>query len=93
MRSQSGLFIALVMLPGLALGYLAAGNLALPWGVATAQYAMADDDNSDRKMLDRTVLPIAEPTLTPITEIDARKAKAPPFFQVKSPQGDFACKW
>jgi arylsulfatase len=36
--------------------------------------------------LDRTVLPIHEPTLAPITELDARKAKAPPRFEVKAPQ-------
>ena len=36
---------------------------------------------------DRTVLPIAEPKVTPITELDARKAKAPPRFEVKAPQG------
>jgi arylsulfatase A-like enzyme len=35
--------------------------------------------------LDRTVLPIAEPKVDPITEIDARKAKAPAAFQVKAP--------
>jgi arylsulfatase A-like enzyme len=37
--------------------------------------------------LDRTVLPIPEPKLDPSTELDARKAKAPPFFQVKAPAG------
>ncbi len=37
--------------------------------------------------LDRTVLPIAEPQLKPITELDARKAKVPPQFQVKAPAG------
>ena len=37
--------------------------------------------------LDRAVLPIAEPKVTPITEIDARKAKAPPRFEVKAPKG------
>ncbi|MCI0357708.1 MAG: arylsulfatase, partial [Planctomycetaceae bacterium] len=36
--------------------------------------------------LDRTVLPIAEPQLPSITEIDARKAKAPPPFRVTAPQ-------
>lgn len=92
MRRQTGLFIAIAMMPGLALGYLAAGNLASPWGVATAQEAKAEDDKpednkSDRMTLDRTVLPIFAPTFTPITEIDARKAKAPPFFQVKPPKG------
>jgi arylsulfatase len=37
--------------------------------------------------MDRTVLPIAEPKVAPITELDARKAKAPPRFEVKAPQG------
>lgn len=37
--------------------------------------------------LDRTVLPIAEPTYPPITTLDARAAKAPPRFEVKAPQG------
>lgn len=37
--------------------------------------------------LDRTVLPIAEPTHPPITELDARKAVAPPRFEVKAPPG------
>ncbi len=35
----------------------------------------------------RTVLPLAEPTYAPITELDARKAKAPPRFEVKAPKG------
>jgi arylsulfatase A-like enzyme len=33
------------------------------------------------------VLPIPEPVTKPITEIDARKAKAPPRFEVKPPKG------
>ncbi|HYV19106.1 MAG TPA: arylsulfatase [Verrucomicrobiae bacterium] len=37
--------------------------------------------------LDRTVLPIPEPTPPSITEPDARKATAPPRFQVKAPAG------
>jgi arylsulfatase A-like enzyme len=37
--------------------------------------------------LDRTVLPIAEPTYPPITEIDVRKATPPPRFEVKAPRG------
>ncbi|NUN53064.1 MAG: arylsulfatase, partial [Planctomycetaceae bacterium] len=37
--------------------------------------------------LDRTVLPIPEPATTPITELDARNAKAPPRFEVKAPKG------
>jgi len=37
--------------------------------------------------LDRTVLPIPEPPVVPITEMDARKATAPPRFEVKAPAG------
>jgi arylsulfatase len=37
--------------------------------------------------LDRTVLPIPEPKTKPITELDARKAKAPARFEVKAPRG------
>jgi arylsulfatase len=37
--------------------------------------------------LDRTVLPIAEPQRPTFTEIDARKVKAPPQFQVSAPKG------
>ena len=35
--------------------------------------------------IDRTVLPVREPQHTPITELDARKATAPPRFEVKVP--------
>lgn len=35
--------------------------------------------------LDRTALPIPEPKRESITEVDARKAKAPPRFEVKAP--------
>ena len=37
--------------------------------------------------LDRTVLPIAEPPVASITEVDARKATPPPRFEVKAPEG------
>ena len=37
--------------------------------------------------LDRTVLPIHEPQIKPITTLDARDAKAPPRFEVKAPEG------
>ncbi len=37
--------------------------------------------------LDRTVLPIPEPAVKPITTLDARDAKAPPRFEVKAPAG------
>jgi arylsulfatase len=37
--------------------------------------------------LDRSVLPIAEPKIKPITELDARNARIPPRFEVKAPKG------
>src|SRR5882724_6977563 len=37
--------------------------------------------------LDRSVLPIAEPKPPTYTELDARKAKPPPRFEVKAPKG------
>lgn len=37
--------------------------------------------------LDRTILPIPEPKLAPITTLDVRNAKAPPRFEVKAPAG------
>jgi arylsulfatase len=37
--------------------------------------------------VDRTVLPISQPEYPPITTLDARDVKPPPFFQVKAPQG------
>ncbi|HKR11592.1 MAG TPA: arylsulfatase [Pyrinomonadaceae bacterium] len=37
--------------------------------------------------LDRTNLPIREPKLPAITELDARKVKAPPRFEIKPPKG------
>jgi arylsulfatase A-like enzyme len=37
--------------------------------------------------LDRTVLPIPEPKVKAITELDARNAKAPARFEVKAPEG------
>ncbi len=36
--------------------------------------------------IDRTVLPVAEQSYPPITELDARRAKAPPRFEVKAPK-------
>src|SRR5687768_10582873 len=55
------------------------GLLALGLATMTAFSAHAQGN------LDRTVLPIPEPKVTPITELDAREAKAPPRFEVKAP--------
>jgi arylsulfatase A-like enzyme len=35
--------------------------------------------------IDRTELPIRQPVYPPVTELDARNVKAPPFFQIKAP--------
>ena len=51
-------------------------SLALAFGAAAPVAAPAKD-------LDRTVLPIAEPKIVPITIVDARDAKAPPRFEVR----------
>jgi arylsulfatase A-like enzyme len=37
--------------------------------------------------IDRTVLPIPQPVYPPVTELDARNVKPPPFFEVKAPAG------
>src|SRR2546423_11592556 len=39
------------------------------------------------QQIDRTVLPVPEPQLPTITELDARNAKAPARFEVKAPKG------
>lgn len=73
--------IAVLALGGL-LGWIAASGTFQNDRLMAAQ-AKADDKAGDK--LDRTILPIPEPKLAPITELDARKAKAPPRFEVKAP--------
>ena len=46
-----------------------------------------DGQKTSEDGLDRTVLPIKEPTYPAITELDARNAKAPERFEVKAPKG------
>ncbi len=58
---------------------------ALAAASARAQTGKAGGGSTDT--LDRTVLPIPEPKPTPVTELDARNAKAPPRFEVKAPKG------
>ncbi|MGV3606046.1 MAG: arylsulfatase [Planctomycetaceae bacterium] len=48
------------------------------WALATTQGAEA---------VDRTVLPLAEPKVEFVKELDARNVKPPPRFQVKAPEG------
>ncbi|MGE5859210.1 MAG: arylsulfatase [Ignavibacteria bacterium] len=46
-----------------------------------------DEGQQTAGKLDRTVLPIKEPTPPTYTELDARDATAPPRFEVKAPEG------
>jgi arylsulfatase len=56
-------------------------------GLLTALCGSPASAQQASETLDRTVLPIAEPQIAPIREQDARKAKAPPRFEVKAPAG------
>src|SRR5687767_11129801 len=53
----------------------------------TERTATYSSKNGSTEEVDRTVLPIAEPTLARYTELDARNAKAPPRFDAKPPKG------
>ena len=75
-RTQNTLAVALVS--GLAVYLAANGRLNTP---------VQAQEKTESPALDRTVLPIPEPKLAPITELDARKVKAPPRFEVKAPKG------
>jgi arylsulfatase A-like enzyme len=66
------------------LGFMAASGQFSPGRSALAEEKTA---KAASDTLDRTVLPIPEPKREPITELDARKAKAPPRFEIKAPKG------
>lgn len=86
LRSTRLVAVACVGL-GVALGYLAAtGKLTLGF-TAPAEPKADTDEKTKPYKLDRTTLPIAEPKFPSITELDARKAKAPTRFEVKAPEG------
>lgn len=57
-----------------------AAVIALSLGLAASAGAQSGQ-------LDRTVLPVPEPKHPPIKALDARKAKAPPRFEVRAPDG------
>jgi arylsulfatase A-like enzyme len=86
MRARNSLMTMIALGLGVALGFLAAtGDLhetKSAWAQAPAKVQAAEPGE-----IDRTLLPIKEPVYPPITEIDARKAKAPPRFEVKAPKG------
>src|SRR5262245_20512535 len=62
------------------------GSVAMAVALAPIQGSRADDSGQPY-VLARTVLPIREPKLPALTELDARNAKAPPRFEVKAPDG------
>jgi arylsulfatase A-like enzyme len=55
--------------------------------ILMAAFFAADAAGQAKVEPDRTVLPIPEPQLKPITTLDARNAKAPARFEVKAPKG------
>ncbi|MBA4064257.1 MAG: arylsulfatase [Isosphaera sp.] len=78
------------ILPAAALAAVALGYAAVahwPAAPAGAQDKAAAGDGAAPDQLDRTVLPIPQPKRDPITEIDARKVKVPPRFDVTAPKG------
>jgi arylsulfatase len=74
MRARKSVFMPTTyVLAGAAAALVACGKPADPAAIAGS--------------LDRRVLPIAEPPVAAITELDARNSKAPPRFEVKAPDG------
>src|SRR5262245_17646713 len=67
------------------LSYRALLGALILGAVAVAAWAQSKPAVSDK--FDRTVLPIPEPKRPFYTELDARKVKLPPHFQVNAPAG------
>ncbi len=88
MRMRTALFTLSI----LAIGALGGWLTATPWTRITYAKGKPTQDRSAKQAvkstkLDRSVLPIQAPKHKPITEMDARKAKAPPPFEIKPPTG------
>ena len=62
-------------------------KILLTIGLAIAGIIATLNAQAASKTLDRTVLPIQAPKYPAITEVDARKAKAPPRFDIEAPKG------
>jgi len=78
---------ALLVALGTALGFFGATSQRESFLHLSALKAAVAEDNAGSESLDRTVLPIPDPKVPSITEVDARKATAPPRFEVKAPKG------
>jgi arylsulfatase A-like enzyme len=74
-----------VMKPHLSISMLALAVLSTAGGPVSQARALQSSKQAET--LDRTILPIPEPKRSPIKELDVRKAKAPPRFEVKAPKG------
>jgi arylsulfatase A-like enzyme len=59
----------------------------LTLGFLLAGFAVPLSAQITNETVDRTVLPIPEPRVPAITELDARNTKAPPHFEVRAPKG------
>ena len=57
------------------------------WTLLGFALALAGSATAQQVPLDRTILPVREPSYPAITEQDARRATAPPRFEVKAPAG------
>lgn len=82
MKAHRQLCNLIVIGLGMAIGYVSA-NCRLSSDTATAS-PLTTEEKAPFK-LDRTVLPIQEPTPIPSTTLDVRNAQAPPRFQVEAP--------
>jgi len=77
---------ALILMLGLIVSCRSGETDSAPAEAETPKRDVAKPASSPEE-LDRTVLPIPQPTYPPATELDARNAKAPPPFEVKAPEG------
>ncbi|MFI5183030.1 MAG: arylsulfatase [Vicinamibacteria bacterium] len=55
--------------------------------LACAAAGLAAGASAEQDSLDRSVLPIPQPSFPPIMELDVRKATPPPRFEVRAPKG------
>lgn len=62
-------------------------SMQLLTAAAPSRLATAREKVTAAEGIDRTVLPVPEPQLPTITELDARNVKAPPRFEVNAPKG------
>jgi arylsulfatase A-like enzyme len=76
----------LILMLGLLVSCRSTETQSAPDEPETPQQNVATPGSAPKE-LDRTSLPIPQPTYPPETELDARNAKAPPAFEVNAPKG------